>query len=1108
MTSREDSDASSLAAVGMWLDGLGLGRFRPIFEAQEIDVEALQDLTDPVLEAWGIPFGPRRRLLRAIAARTDRSATTPPSSFDGTAPQLAADSLPGPGRPGAERRQVTALFCDMVGSSALASRLDPEDMGALITTYQQICRTAIEHFGGYGVTYFGDGVFGCFGWPKAHENDAERAVRAGLAILQAAKATPMLPGLVVPVRVGIATGLVVIGDLSGGARPGGLSIVGETPNLAARLQGIAEPNTLIISDRTRRLLGGLFELRRHGTMPLKGFDVPVDIWEVTGEAQVDSRFAAARGQPVGQQGRRLLGREVELAALQEAWELTLSGRGQAVLLAGEPGIGKSRLVEAFSAAVREMPHLRLRYQCSAFQMNTPLHPVIRQIERGAAITSADDAATRLSKLSTLANAEQIPPEMLPLLADMVAGGIDGAVQVPEPQSGLQQTLEKLADLLIARARQTPLLVLVEDAQWIDPTTRELLSRLSGQLAEHRLMVLMTIRSDAAASWTATPEARRLDLARLDRRTARELVALHGAGAGLAEEVRELILEKTDGVPLFIEELTRAAVEARGDGVVAAAEVPTTLQDSLMARLDRLSGIKTVAQLCAVVGRESSFRLLQTLVEAEATDLPHALQTLVQAGILVEAGQGRETVFRFRHALMQDAAAASMLRAHRQALHARIGAVLRDRFPEAAAQNPELVAHHFTEAQQTEEAVRWWHRAGRVAIRRSADAEATNHLRRGLDLLAILPAGDERDRLEIALRADLAGPLFGVQGFTSTEAEANAERGWQLCKHLGAHDLAFTVLWARGQVASTRGDVVNASAYAEQMLRMAEALADDRRRALALRNLGIAHQARGDQPAAREALEHALELLSAQPEDEARANAYAYGLDPLSTSRAALALTLQQIGDQAEAEAQIRAAEAEARESDHLLTLAYVLFRIGVYHMVDGNVSEAGQVSEELVAMGRRYRLASWTRLGESVAGWHQARTGMAREGLALMRASIDGQRERGSFLWQPLMMCLEAALLTEQGDTAGALSRLATAEKDAERLSHTFGMAELHRVRASALRRQGAPLSVVQAALAAGARLAAAQGAGLGAKRLGEMAKAAAAAAHAGTAGGGIAPAG
>ena len=722
---RETAGNDRSEDVGEWLEGLGFGHLRQLFHEQEINFENLTEIADTDLESWSMPFGSRKRLFRAIRTLAGKSAL-----YQNT---------------NAERRQITAIFCDMVGSTAHAALIDPEDMGAVIGAYHQACRSAIEQYGGHVVHYLGDGVFGCFGWPAAHEDDPERAVHAGLAIVQTIKTMAPMHGRAIQVRIGIATGLVVIGDLIGEGASQESSIVGETANLAARLQQAATPSTVVLSIGTRRLIGSFFNLRKRQPINLRGISGQVDWWEAISEAAVVSRFASTRRT----RHSELIGREAELTLLLTRWELARRGEGQIVLLSGEPGIGKSHLVETIRERLRLEPHMRFRHQCSPFHMNTPLYPVISHLEWAGRIAPTDDPQMRLAKLSKLRSNGWITPEMVPVLADLVSASPELASTRLDHAIPRRPMLDRLIAFMQEQARKTPVLLLIEDAHWIDPTTRELLDRLSAGLRQSALLILVTLRTGTESLWSSYANATRLQLNRLDRQSAIRIVETVAGTTQLSAAVLERILEKTDGVPLFIEELTKAALNTglttEGSPSLApnhphAIDIPTTLHDSLMSRLDRLTGVKSVAQICAVIGRGFTYPLALAVMRVRENTVDWALRALVDAEILLQQGAGADAIYTFKHALLQDAAYASLLRSRRQELHSRIGDVLETKFPESGVLNPEVLAYHFTEAGRGETAIRWWHSAGQLAIRRSADTEATVHLRKAIELVATLPPG--------------------------------------------------------------------------------------------------------------------------------------------------------------------------------------------------------------------------------------------------------------------------------------------------------------------------------------------------------------------------------
>jgi class 3 adenylate cyclase len=721
--------------VARWLTEQGLGHHAEAFAENGIAGDVLRDLTDADLKELGLNLGDRKRLLKAIAAldagpALNRVAQAEPT----TTPAVPREP---------ERRQLTVMFVDLVGSTELAARLDPEELREVIRGYHEEVAAAVERFEGHVAKYHGDGVVVYFGWPRAHEDDAERAVRAGLDLV--ARLGRLRPGgeVVLPARVGVATGLAVVGDLIGEGAAREESVVGETPALAARIQAFAKPGAVVIGEATRRLVGGLFELDDLGPQRLKGFAQPLSVWRVQGEGRAEGRFEALHGERL----TPLVGREYELGILLERWAWAKEGDGHVVLLSGEPGIGKSRLIRALRERLGDEPYTPLSHYCSPYHTNSALYPVIGLLERAARLHRDDAPEEQLAKLEALVGrASDRPDEVVPLFADLVGVPTGGRYPALTLTAEVQKrrTLEALVDQLAGLAAQQPVLALYEDVHWIDPSTRELLDLVVERAQRLPVLALITSRPEFNPSWLGYTHVAALTLNRLGRPQGEELLHELTGAKTLPKEVREQILGKTDGVPLFVEELTKTVLES---GVLADAgshyelsgplpplAIPATLRDSLMARLDRLASAKEVAQIGAVIGREFSYELLAAVAAISGAQLTEALDQLVGSELVSRRGEPPDATYSFKHALVQDAAYESLLKLKRQQLHGRIGPVLEKRFPETSEHQPELVAHHFTEAGLAAKAINYWDSAGRRAVRRFAETEAIAHFTRALELL--------------------------------------------------------------------------------------------------------------------------------------------------------------------------------------------------------------------------------------------------------------------------------------------------------------------------------------------------------------------------------------
>ena len=730
--------------LGGWLRGLGLERYETAFRQNEIDETILPSLTHETLKELGVTaVGHRLKLLDAIAGL--RSDARGKASVDVASTSSNPTASP---EDRAERRQVTVVFSDLVGSTALSARMDPEDLREVITAYQKCVTLKVRHFGGFVAKYMGDGVLIYFGYPEAHEDDAEQAVRAGLELVAAVGA--IKTHAVLQTRVGIATGLVVIGDLIGSGASQEQAVVGETPNLAARLQGIAEPNEVVVAEDTRKLMGDLFELKDLGPQELKGISGPVRAWAALRPSAVESRFEALHGDGL----TKLVGREEELELLLRRWSKAKANEGQVVLLSGEPGIGKSRLTAALFERVAAEPHTRLRYFCSPRHTDSALYPMISQIERAAGFRHDEVAKAKLDKLDAVLAHSSTPPQDAALFAEMLSLANDGRYPTLElaPQQRRQKTLEALTAQLETLSRSNPVLMIFEDVHWIDPTSLETLGRTVERIKALSALLIVTYRPEFEPPWIGQPHVTALTINRLGER---EIAAMVDGVTGnklLPASIRRDIIERTDGIPLFVEEMTKAVLEAGGEEsaerVVAAipspsVAVPASLHASLMARLDRLGSAKEVAQIGAVIGREFTHTLLAAVGRMAETELQPAMLRLIAAGLLIQQGVPPHATYIFKHALVQDTAYGTLLRGRRQELHGSIVSVLQRDFPDLVVSQPEVVAHHCSEGGMIAEGIDYYLLASQRATAATNSKEAAAHLNRCFTLLEQLPSSDPR-----------------------------------------------------------------------------------------------------------------------------------------------------------------------------------------------------------------------------------------------------------------------------------------------------------------------------------------------------------------------------
>jgi class 3 adenylate cyclase/tetratricopeptide (TPR) repeat protein len=785
--------------IGAWLAGLGLSQYQSAFEANAIDVAVLADLTDEDLEKLGVLLGHRKRMQRAIAELEVGPLIPAPTDI-------------------AERRLLTVMFVDLVGSTALSAQLDPEDLHEVIGAYHRRVAAMVQSLNGYVAKYMGDGVLIYFGYPQAHEDDVERAVRAALALTESAPVHP-------PCRIGIETGMVVVGDLVGSGEAQERGVVGETPNLAARLQAIAEPDSVVIGPGTRRLLGTLFDLHDLGTVTVPGIAAPLRAWRVLRPASIDSRFEAFRGStPLSP----LIGREDDLAILLRRWERSSSGQGQLVLLSGEPGIGKSRLTASLLDVLASESHTRLRYYCSPHHAESALFPFITQLERAAGFERGDPPGVRLDRLDAVL-AATTTIEDRSLIAELLA--LPNTGRYPSmhltPQRRRQRTLEALALQLDALAAERPVLMIFEDAHWADPTSLELLGQTVERVRRLPVMMVVTFRPEFAPPWSGQPQVTSLTLSRLPMTDAIALVRRVAGSVSLPETILTEIAERTDGVPLFIEELTKATIEAGNitqqvaSVTGAAAAVPATLYASLMARLDRLQPGKKIAQIGAAIGREFTHDVLAAVAARDPKELHHALGQLIEAGLVFSRGTPPDTTYLFKHALVQDVAYGTLLRTRRQDLHARIARVLEAGQPEIMQTQPELLARHYTRAGMSDRAVVYWLRAGERAAAMSANDEAINHLNVGIEALGDIPDSPSRLQVELDLNSALGAVLLAQHGYGADTVGRTVTRSLDLSRRMGDRLKLAAVLYQVWLYRYTTGDLADAEALGAELLSLPE-----------------------------------------------------------------------------------------------------------------------------------------------------------------------------------------------------------------------------------------------------------------------------------------------
>jgi class 3 adenylate cyclase/predicted ATPase len=1020
--------------VAAWLRELGLEQYASAFRDNAIDAEILHELTADDLKDLGVNLvGHRRKLLAAIAALLPPGVPIAP-----TEPlQPGRDAGIGPGE--AERRHLTVMFCDLVGSTALSARLDPEDLRAVIGAYHRCVAAVIERAGGFVAKYMGDGVLAYFGYPRADEHDAERAVRGGLALVEAVARLDTAAEMQLQVRVGIATGLVVVGDLIGQGAAQEQAVVGETPNLAARLQALAEPGTVVIGASTRRLTGGLFDYEDLGAIEIKGFSEPVVASRVLRESAVESRFEARHGPDL----TPLVGRDEELALLRRRWQQARSGEGCVVLVSGEPGIGKSRLTQSLLEQLAGEPHTRLRLFCSPHHQESALYPTISQLERAAGFRREDTAEQRLDKLeAVLTQATDDLGEAAPLLAALLSlpiGERYGPINLT-PQKQKEKTLQALVAQVAGLATRQPVLLLFEDAQWSDPTSLELLDLITDRAPALPLLVIVTFRPEFAPPWTGRPHVTSLGLNRLAPRQRAEMIAGVTGGKALPKEIAAQIIDRTDGVPLFVEELTKAVVESgivtdAGDhytaaGPVAPLAIPATLHASLLARLDRLAPVREVAQIGAALGRQFSHELIAAVASMPPAQLDDALAQLVGAELIYRRGAPPDAEYTFKHALVQDAAYGTLLRSRRQQLHARIAATLEDRFPEVVAAQPALLAHHCEEAGLAEKAVDYWLAAGRHAWARSAAAEAVALLQRGLALVPALPDGDRRRERELDLQVALGVVLIAVRGWGWPALGEVYARARQLAVTLDRPNALLFALWGQCTASWAQPDLKGARQIAEEMAALGEASGHVPTTLLGYDAGALMCFQLGEFIAGRAQIEKSLALY-----DPAHRTIYAEVLpnDALVLLKVHASLLCACLGHLDQASSHRESLLVEARRLSHPQTLALALMSFWVTgQSLRSDPQSLLRWADEFLAVSTEHGFELWRAFARAYRGWCLAVLGRAGEGIPLLATGVAGMDEMGLIIWKQSLLTLLGDGRRMAGQLQAALDHLTEARRLAD----------------------------------------------------------------------------
>lgn len=1034
-----------MRSVGEWLSALGLSRYEAAFHENDIDPDVVAGLTADDLVGLGVAsIGHRRKLLDAIAALK--------GSTDG-APSALAVRSGGEDRPtrppDAERRQLTVMFVDLVASTAMSARLDPEDMGGVIRSYQNAVAGEIARYQGHVAKFMGDGVLAYFGWPRAHEDEPERAVRAGLSIV-AAVARLQGGGAPLSCRVGVATGLVVVGDLVGEGAAREETVVGETPNLAARLQAIAAPGQVVVAEATRRMLGDLFALEALPPRALKGVEGSSAAFAVLGQRALVSRFAARQGGALAP----IVGRDQELALLLERWRQAEVGEGQAILLTGEAGIGKSRIAEALVAAVEAGPHVLLRYQCSPYHGDSALYPAIQQLTQAAGFAPDDSVERRLDRLEALLapGAEDSGSAAAPMIAELL--GLDGharyGASTLTPQQRRSRTLAALVDQLGGLARRRPVLWLLEDAHWIDPTTLELIELALDSLEGRRVLLVVTARPTFTAPLASHPAMTRLALNRLARAATQAIIARITGGRSLPGSLVDEIAARTDGVPLFVEEMTKAVLESGAlretadayelDGPLSALAVPATLHDSLMARLDRLHGVKEVAQTAAVIGRAFDHETLAALSPLPAAELGDALDRLVGAELVFRRGSGEGATYLFKHALVRDAAYESLLKARRVALHDQLYDVLVARGDAA----PEIRAQHAVAACRLEAALDAWEEAGRAAVIRPAFREAIADFEAAVRLCRALGPEPRWTLREQAIQVELGQALMASAGYQGAATLSAFERALALADEAGDPALQFPAiygLWAGRYIAAS-----GSADLAERFAALAEHDGQTGPRLIGLRMLALEKFHAGRY---REALALTDRSIASYRPEEHSDLKMRFGHDPRVAAGHYRGWCLWHLGRPDEAAAQMETSLAWAREVDHVNTTGLALcYGVTLTTLWLRRPERAEEAAREAIRVAEEMSLALWHAWGLLHLGAALHRQGRV-EGLKTIEAGIAETRQVGAARFNPLHFSFAAEAYSHAGRHDAAAAAMVQAFGALAQSRDVALASDVHRVRAA-----------------------------------------------------------
>ena len=1041
--------ARPITDLAEWLGRHGLDQYAKTFAENNIDYSVLPDLTEDDLEKLGVSLGHRKKLLRAIdAVRPARQArgTTEVS-------RIGTEAISPVQHRDAEFRQITVMFCDLVGSTQLAEKLDPEDLHKLIDAYRGECSTAIRRYGGEVARYFGDGVMAFFGWPHAHEDDAVRAIHAALEIVFGV--TKIAGPVTLSCRVGVCSGPVIVGEIGNSATSWSMDAVGETPNMAARLQTLAATNTVLISESTRRLVSAAFDLQDLGLQELKGVTEPLHVYLVLAAKNIASRFEAAHAGFL----TPLVGRSTELSLLLDRWQKVKEGDGQVIILSGTAGVGKSRLLHELKSHVQQEPHVLLHHQCSPYHNQSAFFPVIEQIEHAAQLTAREADADKIAKLKAyLPRLTESPIDPVLLIAELLSIPAENHRELSAltPQQIKNRTTSTLVDMLLAFSIQGPTLCVFEDAHWLDPSTLELLELIISRIDHARVLLIVSCRPEFRPTWITRANTTIHSLTRLSQTEVKTMIRDLLRGGSMPQPLLDQIIEKADGVPLFIEELTsstlRTPLRTRGNFEHTAQpellRVPETLSDALMERLDRVAPSRKLAQIAAVIGREFSHDLLSAASQIDEDDMQSALSLLEQADIIYRVGISPFVRFAFKHVLLRDAIYNSLLRSKRQQIHADIAAILERDFPELAENQPEVLAFHYQEAGNHQLAIRCWFKSGQRALAHSANVEAIANLRKTLRLLNALPETPERIKQEIDIQLALGIPLIAVQGYASAETREAFSRARTLCLKLGnipEYFQALFGLWGHSWMSGKNDDALR---MADEFLSRSQALSDPVLPIVAHRVMGSTLLTVGDFQSSANHFEETIKLSHSKGKQPLY---NLYMVEPQVASLLLLSWDMWFLGYPDQSLSRVSEALALAQELSHPYTIAFAHYMISVVHLLRGDAARALESAEKSFEVSQEQRFSLYAILSRISRGRAVGDLGRLEEARAEITLGIDEARRNGVGFMLPMMDSWLADLHAKAGENEGAASIVEGVLANIGDVTGRSWEAELHRQRAQIL---------------------------------------------------------